>query len=184
MTIITRVAVEADISSILTLQADNLYTNLPVAERSGGFVTTPFSASQIQQLLAQTGVFVVITSSDVVGYALVGSWEFFAQWPIFPYMVSRFPKLTVQGHAITSANSFQYGPVCIDRSWRGSNALPQLFATMRSSYAPRRAIGVTFINQANERSLAAHTRKLNLKIIDEFEFNHHFYYTLAFLTAG
>jgi hypothetical protein len=43
---------------------------------------------------------------------------------------------------------------------------------------------VTFINKLNERSFAAHTRKLNLEIIDEFQFNGNSFYTLAFLTAN
>jgi hypothetical protein len=55
---------------------------------------------------------------------------------------------------------------------------------MRSSFAAQYPIGVTFINKANPRSLAAHTQKLNLEIIDEFEFNGNFYYGLGFWTKG
>jgi hypothetical protein len=41
---------------------------------------------------------------------------------------------------------------------------------------------VTLINKINPRSVAAHTRKLDLTIVDEFEFNGNFYYGLAFPT--
>jgi hypothetical protein len=62
--------------------------------------------------------------------------------------------------------------------------LPQLFETMRSSFSARFPIGITFINKANSRSLAAHTRKLNLEIIDEFKFNGNSYYGLGFWTKS
>ena len=66
---------------------------------------------------------------------------------------------------------------------RGSKVFPQLFDLMRSSFASKFPIGVTFINKLNERSFAAHTRKLDLEIVDEFEFNGNSFYTLAFVTA-
>jgi hypothetical protein len=80
------------------------------------------------------------------------------------------------------SDNFQYGPVCIDRAWRGSGAFPQLFQTMSSNLAAKYPIGVTFINQINQRSLKAH-RKLKLEIIDEFQFNDAAYYSLAFPTT-
>ena len=67
---------------------------------------------------------------------------------------------------------------------RGSKVFPQLFDLMRSSFASKFPIGVTFINKLNERSFAAHTRKLDLEIVDEFEFNGNSFYTLAFVTAN
>ena len=99
-------------------------------------------------------------------------------------MVSLFGQLEFQGTRITVDNSFQYGPVCIDQTLRGSGAFPQLFKTMCSNFSSRFPIGVTFINKINSRSLAAHTRKLNLQIIDEFEFKSNSYYGLAFSTKG
>jgi hypothetical protein len=53
---------------------------------------------------------------------------------------------------------------------------------VRNSFVPRFSIGVTFINKLNPRSLKAHTHKLDLEIIDEFEFKENSYYGLAFLT--
>lgn len=178
---ITRVAIASDIDEILQLQSMNLDANLSAAERKEGFVTTPFTADQIKVLLSQTGVFVAEKQEIVVGYAFAGNWDFFSQWAIFPYMISRFGQLKFQGTQISVDNSFQYGPVCIERRLRGGGVLPQLFETIRSNFSAR-PIGLTFINKANPRSLAAHTRKLKLHIIDEFEFNDNSYYILGFWT--
>jgi hypothetical protein len=181
---IIRTAIESDFTGILDLQARNLYANLAVSELPGGFVTTPFSSDLLLLLMRQDGVFVAASEQQIIGYLLAGDWDFFAQWAIFKVMIDRLPQLIYQGQQITIANSFQYGPICIDRSIRGSQVFPELFNLMRSSFAPKFPIGVTFINKINERSFAAHTRKLNLDIIDEFEFNGNSFYTLAFLTAN
>jgi hypothetical protein len=177
-----RVATESDIDGILYLQSQNLFANLSIEERANGFVTTPFTPEKIQSLITQTGAFVAEKEGNIVGYALAGTWEFFSVWDIFPFMVSRFPTLNFQGMEISTNNSFQYGPVCIDRELRGSGVFPKLFESMRNSFAPRFPIGVTFINKLNPRSLKAHTHKLNLEIIDEFEFKGNHFYGLAFLT--
>jgi hypothetical protein len=174
--------IDSDLKGILDLQSQNLYTNLAPAELGGGFVTTPFTPDLLQQLIAQTGVFVAIDDGKLVGYLLAGDWQFFSQWEIFRIMMSRLPNLQFQGEIITIDRSFQYGPVCIDRTLRGGDILPQLFDRMSMSFASKFPIGITFINKINQRSFAAHTRKLDLEIIDEFEFNHHSFYTLAFAT--
>jgi hypothetical protein len=183
MSPIIRTAIESDFTGILDLQARNLYANLAATELPGGFVTTPFSSDLLRLLMNQDGVFVAASEQQINGYLLAGDWDFFAQWAIFKVMIDRLPQLIYQGQQITVANSFQYGPICIDRSIRGGQVFPELFNLMRSNFASKFPIGVTFINKINERSFAAHTRKLNLDIIDEFEFNGGSFYTLAFLTA-
>ena len=180
---IIRTAIESDFDGILALQSRNLYTNLSPTELAGGFVTTPFTSDLLEQLLIQDGVFVAESESKIVGYVLAGDWEFYAQWEIFILMISRLPELKFQDRDLSVDRTFQYGPICIDIAMRGSSVFPQLFELMRSSFAPKFPIGVTFINKLNQRSFEAHTRKLDLEIIDEFEFNGNSFYTLAFLTG-
>jgi hypothetical protein len=182
--LLTRLATNADIEPILALQAKNLYANLSALERTAnGFVTTPLTADSLKMMMAAAGVFIVENQNQLAGYALAAGWELFAQWPIFPYMTTRFPALPpYQSIQITADNTFQYGPICIDQAWRGTDAFPMLFNAVCSGMRDRFAIGVTFINQANPRSFAAHTRKLNLDVIDTFEFNDNSFYMLAFPT--
>jgi hypothetical protein len=182
MSQIIRAATASDFEGILDLQSQNLLANLASTALDDGFVMTPFTIDLLQQLLMQDGVFVAEFESKIVGYLLAGDWDFFSQWEIFQAMMSRLPALKFQGENITIDRSFQYGPICIDRAWRGSNLFPDLFAKMRINFALKFPIGITFINKLNQRSFAAHTRKLNLEIIDEFEFNGNSFYTLAFAT--
>lgn len=179
--ITTRIGTTNDIDGILALQEKNLYSKLKEEERKNGFVTTPFTVNQIEDILKQNGIFVAINEDlKIVAYAFAGSWKYFEQWEIFNYMVSRFSKLSFNGKEITTDNSFQYGPVCIDKNYRGKGLLNQIFEEMRLEFLKKYPISVTFINKINIISEIAHTKKLGWEIIDEFQFNNNNYIGLAF----
>ena len=177
----TRIGNKNDIDGILSLQEKYLFRNLTEEERKSGFVTTPFTVNQIEEIIKQNGIFVAEDENDVIiAYAFAGSWKYFEQWEIFNFMVSRFPKLSFHGREITTENSFQYGPVCIDKAYRGKGLLNLIFEEMRIEFFKKYPISVTFINKVNGISEKAHTKKLGWVIIDEFEFNDKTYIGLAF----
>ena len=130
--ITTRIGTTHDIPGILSLQEKYLYRNMSETERKEGFVTTPFTIPQIEEIIEQNGIFVAENEEDaIIAYAFAGSWKYFEQWEIFNYMVSRFPQLSFHGNEITTTNSFQYGPVCIDKKYRGQGVLNLIFEEMR-----------------------------------------------------
>jgi hypothetical protein len=177
----TRIGNKKDISRILSLQENNLYRNLNEKERENGFVTTPFTTKQIEDIIKQNGIFIAENENNlIIAYAFAGTWEYFEQWEIFNFMVSRFPKLSFKNKAITVVNSFQYGPVCIDKLYRGKGLLNLIFEEMRIEFIKKFPISITFINRVNVISEKAHTQKLGWEIIDEFEFNNNKYIGLAF----
>ncbi len=177
----TRIGNKNDINRILSLQERNLYQNLDEEEQKKGFVTTPFTLEQILEIIKQNGMFIAENEkNEIIAYAFAGSWEYFEQWEIFNYMVSRFSTLSFGGKKITTKNSFQYGPVCIDKNYRGNGLLNLIFEEMRLEFFTKYPISITFINKLNEISEKAHTKKLGWKIIDEFEFNNNNYIGLAF----
>lgn len=177
----TSIGNENDINGILSLQEKYLFSKLSEEDRKSGFVTTPFTIGQIEEIIKQNGIFVAKNEEDIIiAYAFAGSWKYFEQWEIFNFMVSRFPKLSFNGNKITTKNSFQYGPVCIDKNYRGNGVLNLIFEEMRIEFYKKYPISVTFINKVNEISTKAHTKKLGWEIIDEFEFNNKNYIGLAF----
>ena len=176
----TRIGTQQDIAGVLSLQARNLYSNLTEKEREAGFVTTPFTVIQIEEILEQNGLFVAEDGTGtIIAYAFAGSWAYFAQWEIFNFMVARFPQLTFKDGAITTENSFQYGPICIEASHRGTGLLNLLFEEMRIEFVKKYPISITFINAVNVVSEMAHTRKLGWEVIDRFTFNDKRYIGLA-----
>lgn len=177
----TRIGKTSDIDGILSLQEKYLYSKLSETERKSGFVTTPFTVSQIEEIIRENGIFIAEDEhNSIIAYAFAGSWKYFEQWEIFNFMVSRFPSLSFRGNEITTENSFQYGPVCIDKNYRGNGVLNLIFEEMRIEFYKKYPISVTFINKINVISEKAHTKKLGWEIIDEFEFNDKNYIGLAF----
>ncbi len=177
----TRIGTKNDIDGVLSLQERNLYANLTEKERKSGFVTTPFTVAQIEEIIKQNGLFVAENKDHViVAYAFAGNWEYFKQWEIFNVMISRFPNLSFRNTEITIQNSFQYGPICLDKDYRSKGLLNVIFEEMRVEFIKKYLISITFINKVNVISEVAHTKKLGWEIIDEFEFNGNTYIGLAF----
>jgi hypothetical protein len=179
---IVRKATQSDTNGIIELQEKYLFTNIPENQRENGFVTTPFTIEQVEKIIALDGLFIAEADHIIIAYAFAGSWDYFSQWAIFPFMLSRLKQLHFRGEAVTPENSFQYGPICIEQSYRGSGLFQKLFEAMRTGMRSKYPIGITFINKINKRSYAAHTKKLKMSTIDEFEFNNNNYYGLAFPT--
>lgn len=177
---IFRNAIINDINGVIELQEKYLLANTPINNRKNGFVTTPFSFKQIENIISLEGLFVAEYDLKIIAYAFAGSWDFFSQWAIFPFMLNRLEQLNFRDELIFKNNSFQYGPICIDENFRGAGVFQNLFEFMRIKMNKQYKIGVTFINKINERSYIAHTQKLKMDIIDEFEFNNNYYYGLAF----
>jgi hypothetical protein len=170
----------SDIQGVLALQNLYLVTNLSEEEKAFGFVTTPFTAQQLTEVIQKEELFLAKDNNKIIGYIFAGSWEFFNQWPIFNYMNSLFPKLAFLDFKITTTNSFQYGPICIHKNYRGKGLITSLFELMRINLSQKYPLSLTFINKINIPSTKAHTEKLKWTIIGDFQFNTNDYYILAY----
>ncbi len=176
---ISRIANPSDIPGILALQELYLHRSLSPEERKSGFVTTPFTKYQIEDRVNNSGLFVTEDEGKIIAYIFAGKWEFFEQWPIFPYMTSRFPHLSFKDYELTTTATFQYGPVCVDKQYRGKGVFNHTFEAMRLEWIKAFSLSITFINAVNEVSIKAHD-KLGWKMFDRFYFNDNQYLSLAF----
>lgn len=175
-----KIATEEEIDGILALQALYHISNVSPENRSNGFVTTPFTVAQLQDIIAQQGLFVALADNKVVAYVFAGSWQYFSQWPIFVDMIANLPQIQFAGIQATEQNSFQYGPICIHDDFRGSGLLVDIFEFMRINMLPKYSLALSFINKLNLRSLNAHTKKLNWSVLREFQFGEHEFYFIAY----
>lgn len=169
-----------NIDGILALQELYLVSNLSEEEKESGFVTTPFSIAQLTEIINQEGLFVVKDNGKIIAYIFAGSWDFFSQWPIFNHMTAMFPDLRFLDFDITTTNSFQYGPICIDKKYRGKGLITVFFEFMRIHMLKKYPLSLTFINKTNIPSQKAHTEKLHWTIIADFQFNNNNYFVLAY----
>jgi hypothetical protein len=174
------IASTVDIDAVLTLQRRYHIDSIAAADRKNGFVTTQFTQAQLEDLVnREHGLVVGYVEDELVAYVMSASWQYWSQWPIFAYMIEHLYETEFAGQRLTVQNSYQYGPVCIDESVRGSGALEKIFHFARREMSRRYPILVTFINKINTRSFAAHTRKLGLQVTKEFGFNGNQYCELA-----
>lgn len=174
------VAKLSDIEGVLDLQKLYLVSNLTEEEKKSGFVTTPFSVEQLTYVINNEGLFIAKDNGKIIAYIFAESWDFFSQYPLFEYMISLFPKLKFLDFEITSTSSFQYGPICIDKKYRGKGLINLLFEFMRIHVVKKYPLSLTFINKTNIPSYKAHTEKLKWTVIADFEFNNNNYYILAY----
>ncbi len=173
----------SEIDGVLKLHYKYQTDSIAEEDKADGFVTTPFTKEQMVALIEQeNGLFIAKQDGVVVAYAMAASWHFWSVWPMFEYMIKNLPSLEYHEQTLSTNNSYQYGPICIDKSVRGTGVLEKLFAFAKSRMSERFPILVTFVNKTNERSYQAHKRKLALDVIQEFEFNGNNYYEMACLT--
>jgi len=179
-----KIAKLSDIDNVLKLHAKYQIQTIQEEDKKDGFVTTALTKEELTKLInEEQGLFIAIHEGEVVAYVMSASWQFLAAWPIFAYMMEALPSLEYLGQKLSVENSYQYGPVCVDKSVRGSGVLESIFEFSRAQMSKKYPILVTFINKINTRSLAAHTKKIGLEVIHEFSFNSNHYYELAYDTA-
>jgi len=179
-----KIAEISDIDNILTLHYKYQIDSIAQEDKKDGFVTTAFTKEQLKELIEkEQGLFIAIKDDSVVAYIMAASWQFWSRWPMFEYMIKDLKNLRYLGQALNIDNSYQYGPICIDKSVRGSGVLEQIFDFSRDKMSKKYPILVTFVNKINTRSYEAHVRKLGLEVIQEFSFNNNNYYELVYDTS-
>jgi hypothetical protein len=169
-----------DIDGVLALQELYLVANLSEEEKASGFVTTPFTVAQLIEVIQKSELFLAKDNNIIIAYIFAGSWDFYEQWPIFKYMSSLFPALSFLDFDINTTNSFQYGPICIHKEYRGKGLINPLFEFMRKNMVQKYPLSLTFINKINIPSTKAHTEKLKWTFIGDFQFNNNAYFILAY----
>ena len=179
-----KIAELSDIPEVLRLHYRYQVDSIAEEDKKDGFVTTAFTEAQLTELIdKEQGLFIGLKDGDLVAYVMAASWQFWSAWPMFAHMIKSLPELHYLGQALSIDNSYQYGPVCIDKAVRGAGVLEAIFDFSRAAMAKRYPILVTFVNRNNPRSYHAHTRKLVLAVIQEFEFNNNHYYELVYDTS-
>lgn len=175
-----KIAELADLDGVLALHRTYQVDTIDAADRADGFVTTPFSREELTELITrEQGLFIARTEEWVLAYAMAASWEFWSAWPMFEHMIKELPKARFMGQVLDTKNSCQYGPICVDKSMRGTGLVQEVFDLARREAGKRFPILVTFVNKKNPRSHAAHVRKLKMTVIREFTYNGNEYYELA-----
>ncbi len=179
-----KIAELQDIEATLELHAKYQVDSIQEEDKKDGFVTTAFSKVELTKLIEEErGLFVAKDGNEVLAYVMAASWNFWSQWAMFEFMIDDLENLEYLGQTLNTENSYQYGPICIDKRIRGSGILEGIFDLARAEMHKRYPILVTFVNKSNPRSFEAHKRKLGLEVIKEFHYNGNEYYQMVYDTS-
>jgi len=125
---IYRVAKTEDIVKVLQLHAKYQVDTIKEEDKKDGFVTTAFSKEELTILIEkEQGLFICEKDDAVLAYVMSASWNFWSKWPMFTHMIKDLHNLTYLNQTLSTENSYQYGPICIDKSVRGTVVLKELF---------------------------------------------------------
>jgi hypothetical protein len=177
---IFRRLVPRDLPSLLELQEANLLGNLPTEQQKDGFLSAHFAAEQFAQMNREAAVVVAEDHGRIVGYACSAGVNFSRQFPILDAMIATFGRLTYLGTTLIDARVCIYGPVCVDRAWRGRGVLRGVVARIKEELAGQFDVAAAFISKVNSRSLAAHVDGLGMTVLGDYAFGAGRYWIVAF----
>ena len=172
-----RKATSADFEGILRLQHQYLITSLQEEDLSQGFLSMKFTREQLHKVNGELGIFIALHDKEVIGYLMAESIEFAIGSPLIAHLLKRLNKILSDD---VPCCMFVYGPVCIDKHFRGKGVLDGMFNLMLQTLKGQYEVGIAFVSALNPRSFKAHHDKLGMKLVDEFEFNEQQFKTLMF----
>ncbi len=178
-----RLAAGNDIPGVLSLHRKYHIDTIAESDKADGFVTTLLNRELLLELIKENGLVVAVEDNLIIGFVMSASWEYCSKWPMFQHMIKDLESLRYQGHTLTVENSYQYGPVCIDKKFRGKGVLEGLFEFARLVMEEQYPFLVTFVNVKNPRSVKAHIDKLKMEKLKEFEYNNKKYIELVYDTS-
>ena len=126
------------------------------------------------------GTTIACVDGEVVAFLCAFRNEFNHGSPVIAKMLESYDRVEFDGKALSSYNSYIYGPVCIDRAYRRRGLLRGLYEAQKQELAGRFEVGVAFVSRSNLHSLTAHVAGLGMTEVGDFELNDKVYVMLVF----
>lgn len=175
-----RRVVSADLEAVLELQEANLHEHLSDAQRAEGFLSVRFTREQFDPMNAGAAVVVAESDNRIAGYACTSTQAFNRNFPLLAAMLDALPGLDFLGRPLGSPRTCVYGPVCVDREYRGRGAFRGLIGELKHELRGRFDAAVAFIPKSNARSLGAHVDGLGMTLAGDFAYAGKNYWIVAF----
>lgn len=176
---------EIDFQQMADLNNRNMISVLNEAEKADGFLSASFSVEQFKTMDDDLCVICCVDDDKVCGYVCASSIEVNKSIPLVAAMIDNFSQIAYQGKLLAEYHSFIYGPVCIDKDYRGKGILANIFKKMFEVLAeesPQLELLTVLISTENQRSINAH-KKLGMETVGQFEFNQKNYLILVLPTT-
>ena len=177
MSFIIRKALLTDVAAIVQLERAHVDDEL--LGSNSQLHAHSFTKSEVSQLINQHWFIVAEEQGVIIGYVMAAKWSFFSSQPLYRHIIQKLKFADLQGQALSTTNTCQYGPVWIQESKRGQGVFSALVTELKKQVADTFPFMVTYIAADNARSLAAHQQKAAMTEIDQFSFEQRDYCLLA-----
>lgn len=161
-----RLATFDDIEQLHRLERHYLNDELGAEVQSHAFDGQAFGMDELKHLLENGWIVVAKDKQNIVGYVIAGPWSFFQNWPIYRHILKQLSLFSLQGIQLTQDNTCQYGPIWIQKAYRGKGIFEQMVTRLKDVVSARYAFMLTFIAEDNMISFAAHTNKASMPVLD------------------
>lgn len=175
-----RRAKSEDYAAILRLQRANYFDNLSVEERKEGFLSAEFTEKQVAAMAKDLGIMIAVCAAQLAGYLCAFRNEFNHGSPVLAKMLELYDQVEFEGKPLSTYKSYIYGPVCVDRGYRGQGLLRGLCEAQKNDLAGKFEVGVAFVARNNPHSLQAHVTGLGMMEVGDFTARDNVYAILAF----
>ncbi len=174
-----RRAIFKDIPGILRLASAYFAGHLSEEERQGGFLSARFTREQMEEMARDLAVIVAVEQNEVAGFGCASRLGFPRHPLVVARMIGQLDKILYQGRPLNSYKLFIWGPVCIDRPYRGRGLFRALFGRLLKEVVGDFELGVTLVARDNPHSLQAHVTGLGMKPVGEFTYKGQVYMILV-----
>jgi hypothetical protein len=169
-----------DYPAILRLQSANFIGNLSEEEQKEGFLSAEFTFQQVAEIAEDIGTTIAAVDGAVAGFLCAFRNQFKHGSLVIAKMLDAYDLVKFDGKALSSYNTYVYGPVCIDRAYRRQGLLRGLYEAQKQDLAGLFEVGVAFVSRNNPYSLNAHLAGLGMTEVGDFELKGNVYVILAF----
>ena len=166
---IIRKAEEKDLPQIESLQRANLARNVDDAQKEKeGFVSVETDLPLLSQINRDIGILVAKADDKLVGYEMPLGLEHAAQIPLLDPFIKRFTQLDYEERKIRDSRWVIEGQICVSRDYKGLGISEELHKHFIDMLKGRYDLIITEISDQNPKSLHVHTKKLGMKVCDQY----------------
>ena len=150
---------DQDLMGILKLQSENLsYLLTPEEKVQEGFVTVKHDLATLKRMHDLEPSVIALKNDTVVGYLLAMTSGSRFDISILDPMFKMFEEINFKSKPIANYNYLVVGQVCVDKNFRGTGLLDEMYDYYRDQFSNKYDFAITEIIDTNMRSIRAHSR--------------------------
>jgi GNAT superfamily N-acetyltransferase len=163
---ITTSASTSDLQGIISLQKQNLKSELSIEEiKEQGFVTVSHTLDDLEKMHLHEQNIIAKEGDKIVAYVLGMTEQSKNDIPRLVEMYESFDQIQYKGKSVADYSYIVVGQVCVDKNYRGQGLFNSCYAEYREHFKEKFDFAITEIASINLRSMRAHER-LGFKTID------------------